>query len=392
MRLTRLLPPGLVAIAMSVAVTAGSMYVTVSAAANNNAAELTEGRTAIPTSLTASASGMTSVTVELTADGSLNGRFSSVATESGELYPAESVHVALMSASRESMDTTTRNDGTFSFRNVSPGVYAVHADSPEGRLAYAIRVIRSTESASHEATDLQPVVLALDIQMDFGLAPSRDNDALNNVIRSVKPDAAPLESTIETAGTTEFTRTNYEVNLAENSIGHEQLRLNEDRSLDGHVTLLNPTTGSIAAINDLTASFIKDNKLVASTTVNVDGSFNQKDLDPGIYTLVVAGTDGISYLGIDVVGNADGDYIPTAAGMQPGAEVGVFQGDGTGGTGNDDDDDGGFFLLDDGGGAVGAAAGGGDDGLLLPLLLIGGGAAALLASDDNAAKPATAKK
>jgi len=401
MKLGNFLSPGILALGLSCAVTAGSMYVTVNAASNNSAAILVQEKTATPTSMTSTSSALSSVTVELAADGSLSGRFSNIETGTGELNPADGVRVSLISGSGDSRDTVSRKDGTFSFSDVGPGVFTVHADSPQGRLAYGIRTIRSYDSAD-AASEADPVPTSLSLQMDFGLAPSRDLAALGQVIKEVRPDKADdaeaKEEAKAIAEDTNYVETSFDADLAEGSIGHEQLRLNEDGSLDGHVTLLNPDNGNIAPVTDLTVSFITDNRLSNSTRVQPDGSFVQENLLPGVYTCVIAGKDGISYMGVDVVANNDDNFVPTAM-RQGGFGAGVVQDTFVEEyvveevVVDDDDDDGGFLPFDGGGGggALGGGAAGAGGGLG-PLLLLGGlgaGIAALVNDDNNVIPPAT---
>ena len=376
MILNRVLFQTLLAISMSVGVTAGSVYVTVSAAANNNVASV-DANTAVPTAIVGSTSSSSSVTVELSADGGLNGRLSSIETSTGELDPTEGVRVSLIAGSGESLNTTSREDGTFSFDNVSPGVYTVQADSPKGRLAYGIRAIRSQKDAAEASSDAKPVSITLSLQLDFGLAPAQDTETLDTVIQKFRtgdPGASAAEQAQADTSDSSYVQTGYEIDLSEASIGHEQLRLNEDGSLDGHVTLLNPKNGNVAPVNDLTVSFIRKNKVVATTSVNVDGSFSQENLAPGVYTFVVAGRDGIAYMGVDVAAGDSGEFLPTAA-RQGEFETGVVGGGGASMEESTVVEE--YFVP----GAIGGGGVSDGGGFPWPLLLLGG--IPFLFDDDN---------
>ena len=322
MKLSRLFSPGLLVLAMSFGVTVGSVYVTVSTAAGNAVAEavtLTEFVEVVEST-------MGHGSVELTADGGLLGRFSTISAPSGELVPTPDVEVILISGSGDAVSTTSGPDGMFAFGGLAPGVYTVNANSPEGRLSYGIRAIRNYAAVAQ--SDAQPVSIALDLQLDSALTLSRDSEAIDTVISDVT--VASVESSGEFAAS-EFTQTSYSGSY----MGHAQFELNPDGSLDSHVILMHPVTGNVVAVSDLTVSFISDNVVVASTAVLPDGAFTQHNLQPGVYSMVISGSDGIAYHGIDVAlaelaeTEATQDYIPAAArARQANQGTGMVQGSG----------------------------------------------------------------
>lgn len=420
MKLASMFPSGLVALAMSLAVTAGSIYVTVSAAATNSAGTTDSAGITEPERLPQPVPSPvieTSVTADerpgdipLTDDGALTMRFSAIGIPSGELEPAAGVQVTLISTDGTRMTTTTDIDGLCAFGGLTPGLYTIDAAGSQGKLSYGIRAVKSDfpVAQQRDESDPQQVSISMAVILDSALTPSRDANAIESVISSVS--VAPLEGTAASSGGAAM-ETEYVARSSgtQTYLGHQPIRLNNNGSLEGRLTLNDPITGNIAPVKDLTVSFISDNAVVATTTVNPDGSFVQWNLLPGIYSLVVAGRDGIGYIGIDVVDevaqfNQVGETIPTALRLPPNdfnftmtrgaggpgggqsdgsGEGGEGQGEGQGEGGDQPPPDGGLGG-GTGGGSGGGGPGGGESGLgtLLGLAGIGLGAAAL-ADDDN---------
>lgn len=400
MRLLRILSPTLLALIMCVGVTAGSMYVTVSTASLNAAASsaVVAAANAEASAESVADTALRAASVELGSDGSLTGRLSGIETTTGELAAASGVELSVIGLDGSTEVAVTAEDGTFHVPGLSPGAYTVNASGPQGSLSYGIRLVSGHDSVA-AATSVIPVSRTLDLQLDSALAPARDLNALQELLAGI--DVAPVEArrpagdgAVETGNLTPRSESS-----GGSYVGHEQLVLNDDGSLDGRVSLLNPSTGEIASVSDLTAYFITDNQVVARTRVQPDGTFTQYNLMPGIYTMVIAGSDATAYIGVDVIGGLAnleqaGGHIVTSNIRQDGASVGVVQGsDGglpvDGGLVNDDD--GGAFILEEdpffgsggAGGVVGGGGAGGGGGMgLLGLAALGAGIAAL-ANNDN---------
>jgi len=355
MKLEKLLSSGLVGLGMSLAVTAGSIYLTVSAAATNSAApvetELPGASAAIETFVAIDAR---PGDVPLTADGSLTIRFSGISIPSGDLEPAPGVHVTLISSDGGKITTTTDADGLCAFGGLDTGTYTIEATGSQGKLSYGIRAVEPEFPVAQNPNDdqPQPVSISMAVVLESALTPARDANAIESVISRVT--VAPVEGTAASSGGAAM-ETGYSggnASTTQTHLGHEPIRLNNNGSLEGQLTLNDPITGNIAPVKDLTVSFISDNAVVATTTVNPDGSFVQWNLLPGIYSMVVAGADGIGYIGIDVVDevaqlNQAGDAIPTAIRLQPnqfnfsmtrgaGGDGGQSGGDGSDGDGSEE--------------------------------------------------------
>jgi len=418
MKLFRLLSPTLLALIMCIGVTAGSMYVTVTTASLNIPAPKIEGD--VPSdaqlvSVNSADAALAASSIELSADGTLNGRLSGIETLTGELTAAADIQVSVISVDGTVHEGVTSEDGTFEIAGLNAGAYTVLAAGPLGNLSYGIRLMTGYDAVAATSAYVT-VSKTLDLQLDSALAPMRDNAALNRILEST--EVQPVDSIMMDDAqvsrkdhvSAETLRTSTAMSGGTH-VGHDQLVLNDDGSLDGRVSLLDPTTGQLAKVNDLQVHFIVDNTVVARTRVRPDGTFTQHNLVPDIYTMVVAGSDAAAYIGVDIIGGLasqqqNSKYLPTAArAAQQGTTIGAVQGSAAGATPpvfmggpTSDDDLGGPVLFDDGGfyggGGGGGFTGGGGGGFggggfgLLELGLIGGLAAALANDDDGAASPA----
>lgn len=414
MKLARLLSSGLVGLALSLAVTAGSIYVTVSAAAGNSAsteiaAEATSTAELPPDAQLTGGSAINNGLlddVQLTAEGSLTAKFSGLGTSSVGLLSAAGLPVTLISVDGTATTSSTDADGVCEFPGLSPGLYTITASGPEGRLSYGLRAVPANPALARIDSDSETRRVSISgtsAQLDFVLTPGRDAEEIDRVVGDV--EVAPVEgihgtlpeqATLQTA----YTASDDFSESFDRAPG--ALRLNADGSLNGQVTMYDPKTGDLTAVEDLNVKFITDGDVVASTAVNPDGSFVQWNLLPGIYSMIVAGKDGIGYMGIEVVDdlaqvNQRGLAIPTALQTGDGASIGVVQGAGAGGDGTGQsgasgdegsgNDEGALPFAGAAAGAGGGGSGGGGPGgggglsELLGLAALGLAAAAF--SDDD---------
>ena len=375
---------GTTALVLSLGVTVGSLYVTVSAAVSNLAAtDATDVPVPVAVSRTSTTVDSTFCDVLLTADGSLTARFSGINVPSGELEPVSDLEVTLVSADGTEVTTSTAVDGLCLLANVTPGPYTINVAGPQGRLSYGIRAVTGDVDVAETQTGNKavPVSVSLAPRLDSALTPSRDSTALDSVISSVV--VTPVEGTaaVETGMGSASA-------AAETYLGHEPIRLNVDGSLEGQLALLDPVTGNVTPVKDLTVRFISNDEVVAITTVNPDGSFVQSNMLPGIYSMVVAGSDAIGYIGIEVVGamaNRPGAPIPATVRNLAPFQFGLIRGAGAL-CQSEGEETGEAEIVAAGGiggaccGASGGASGGGGWGELLGLA---GLAVGLVALDDD---------
>lgn len=431
MNLRRLLSPGVPALCMSLSVTVGAMYVTISAAGSDTstlpelepAAELAELATEPIAPLEDS-------TIRLTDDGRLTGRLSTIASPSGELLPSADVPVTLIPLNGPELSAVTGFDGVFEFTDVTPGIYTLNARAAMGAISMAVRLVRDYDAVSRNsdrtgASEIIPVALSLDLQLDAAMASASSLEVIEYLIEAaeVEPDDSEPEGGSIAPGSSE-----QETEEQSSSyLAHNQVQLQPDGSLSGRASLISRETSEPMPVENLSVFFVQDGEIVATTEVEADGSYTQYNLLPGVYSMIVAGNDGAGYIGVDVIGgfapqNANAGAIPVAMrAVQDTATIGIVKGSGAGGGGGSsgddesDDDSNGTGVADSGappaepapapagggpaggipngtGGGVGGGGGFGGDGGLGELLGLAGaalGAAALLQDDDSStASPA----
>ncbi len=417
----RLLPVSLVALIMSIGVTAGSLYVTVDAALRRATSEPVGPLTMV----TGIASDATMVEVPLTAGGGLKARFSAISTPSGVLLPSSDLDVVLIAANGRRIQEATDADGVCSFVGLKPGLYTITAMGVQGRVSYGVRLTAADQplAGRNSGHKWVPVTVGLDVVLDSALTPARDSDAIDRIIDSVTVTPVEFAETAARSHSSQAVPAQFDVAQEDSTYtGHEPIQLNGNGSLDGQVGMLDPVTGQSTPISDLTVSFITENRVVAETRVNPDGSFVQANLLPGVYSMVVAGKDGIGYMGVDVIGNLAAverpeAVIPVRMAARAGLAFGMLQGAGASGTGaesesgsdeSDDTDESNDVAESEdqtpdepsrqspaaaasgsGGFAIGGGVPGSGGGLGTALGLAGGAAAALLASDDDDGRPAS---
>ena len=71
-----------------------------------------------------------------------------------------------------------------------------------------------------------------------------------------------------------------------------QVRLSGDGTLPGQLTIVDPTTGQVAAARQMRIAFLQNGRVVTSASPGADGRFNVSGLQPGVYSVVGNGPDG----------------------------------------------------------------------------------------------------
>ena len=387
MKVFKLLSPTLMAFVTCVGVTAGSMYVTVSTAVSSVA----EAAPASKDEVTQERPGhsradelLNDVTVQLGEDGSLSGRVSEIDAVTGDLSGAEGTTVSLVSGHGDPLHMTADESGEFRFERLQPGVYKVNARGEAGALSFGIRVVGAFNL---DAAARTAVPVSLDVQIDSALAPVRDYAKLKQLAASTAVTAVEASGEFDgevAARDTDFIRTSTGSSRSGSYLSHGRVTLAADGSYSGQIALLNPVTGHIEQVTDMSVYFILDGQVVGTTTVNPDGSYVQQNLLPGVYSELIAGSDGIGYFALDVVSgmadaSSESDTILTSQpieGGRPPATGLCARADGGLGAGEGPPAEGSSF---GGGGA------GGWGGLLAGLA--GGGLAAAIDDDDGVASP-----
>ena len=315
-------------LALATVVTAGSMYVTARAAAQQDGAEFgaavatpeVAGDVGVPDVQAAldqldAALDKTQILrneqshVILDENGGFTGRVSSLQNSDGEKIPAANLIVRLAQHGTVIGSTTTDTNGRFSFTGLPEGVVAVWAEGENTLMLFSV-VLFAKDSAIPENAGLQTTPLELDL--DSALSSGVDIATVKELMSPYLNVAAPRFADGITAGDQEF---NYGSGEASTTVENHRVRLLNDGTLRGEIGLMDERTGRFREVLDLTIHFVRNGTKVASSEVSNDGGFIVSGLAPGIHSVVVAGQDGVLVTAVDVVGTTYEDNQVRNAGL-----------------------------------------------------------------------------
>ncbi len=430
-------------LALATVVTAGSMYVTVVAAAQQ---ESTDSAVVLPSAATvqdipvvtdvADGPGLDAAIeglepaldktqilrdqqshVILDDKGGFKGRLSSLRKADGEPVPAANLNVTLAQHGAIIGSTTTDVNGRFSFTGLPDGVVAIWAEGKDALMLSSF-VLFGKDTAIEENAGLVAAQVELDV--DSAVVFGAD-------IATVKELMSPYLNIQDKRFANELAAEDQEFNFGSGEVSatlrNHSVSLQADGSLNGELSILDDRTGRVREVLDMTVHFVRNGVKAASSEVSNDGSFIANGLTPGVYSVVTVGQDGILVCSVNVVGTALannrvqdvglGEFTPASTvsaslmlggfgGSPVGAgNLGAFSGaSGGGGLGlagmNSAPPANGAGGQSGGGsgggtGGGGAGAGGAGGGGLLGALLAGGigGAIGYAAGDNNNGNPAS---
>jgi len=310
-----------VMLALATVVTAGSMYVTVDAAAQQEFDELpvtspppavqgTPAGTdvvAVP-GLAAAIAGREPVLdktqilrdqqshVILDENGGFRGRLSSLRNADGVHVPAANLKVMLAQHGAIIGSTTTDATGRFSFTGLPEGVVAIWAEGEDSLLLFSF-VLFGKDSTIEENADLVAAQVELDV--DSAVVFGAD-------IATVKELMAPSLHAEDKRFVNKVAAEDQEFNFGSGEVSatlrNQSVSLQADGSLIGEISILDDRTGRLREVLDMTVHFVRNGVRVASSEVSNDGSFIANGLKPGVYSVVAAGQDGIMVCSVNIIG------------------------------------------------------------------------------------------
>lgn len=170
-------------------------------------------------------------------------------------------------------EAKTQNDGTFEFSNVAPGAYALQASGDYTLAAFALHVLPA--SAEHLASSIDVFATTVGSKVREILA--------GNII------PADLE-----VGADDYYRSHSQDPIAdERTFNRDHRVLLQNGDLIGRVS----RPGWTFAEQDLSGSVaqvVRSGQVVAQAMVTRDGNYRIEGLEPGIYDMVISGSDGFA--------------------------------------------------------------------------------------------------
>jgi hypothetical protein len=166
--------------------------------------------------------------------------------------------------------------GVAQMSEVSPGAYSVFATGSEGFAAYSIYLGDGAFSSSSSV----------------GLVPRQDMGPVLEAIRTYTQGSA--------APTPAAAAANVAKNL-DRITEHGDFELHADGSVKGQVVKAAPRSEAKQALPGMHVSFIREGQVVANATTDQDGGFSIPGLEPGIFSFVVAGSEGFATFAVGAV-------------------------------------------------------------------------------------------
>lgn len=321
-------------LSLAAVVTAGSMYVTVSAAVQQESTDFTAPPKTTPVQNTPGVADGVAPDLEaaiesldaaldktqilsdrqhhviLDEKGGFAGRLSSLSNAAGAKVPAANLKVTLAHHGSEVSSTVTDADGRFSFTGLPEGVVAIWAEGENSLMLFSFVLFGQNSPVTGNADlHVSPVELA----MDSAVASGAD-------IATVKEIMFPYLNMEDKRFAGEVAAEDQEFNLGAGEVSttlrHHRVGLQNDGSLKGEVSILDERTGRHREILDMTVHFVRNGVRVASSKVSNDGSFIASGLSPGVHSVVAVGQDGVLVSCVDIVGTTYEDN--TVQGADPG--------------------------------------------------------------------------
>lgn len=228
--------------------------------------------------------------VFLDSSGSFTGTLSTYADNDGNVKAVGGIKVQLIRQGEVIGDAETNEDGSFSVSGLTPGSAALLALGPDGFLLFGLRLAATPATAVGG-----PVAL----QMDSAVVSGRNIDAVMALmfgeygINAFRFDTGP-----GVRGTEGFPIADGPKSTL---LRHHPIRLQPNGSLVGRVLLIDPVTGALKPVDDLTLHFLRDGVEVATSVVGVDGTFSALNLTSGVYAVASTGADGVTAMSVHVL-------------------------------------------------------------------------------------------
>jgi Carboxypeptidase regulatory-like domain len=197
----------------------------------------------------------------------------SVVTLSGDdTLSVSGTRVILAQQGRSIANTSSNQDGEFSFENVSPGYYSIIAEADNSFATYGLAVL-SNDAGSHLPNSIEIRVIR------------PKGDAIRKIIGTELPPTA-------ISGTNDSMVSDPLAPKRSFAKSHRILS-----SVDGKVVGRLSTMGMAPELVDMSqmkTMLLLDGIEIGRSNVMVDGSFSFENVEPGCYGLVAAGNRGVA--------------------------------------------------------------------------------------------------
>lgn len=255
--------------------------------------------------------------VRLDENNELQGKVNVIDTVTGQLSAIQKIRIRFVRRGVVKALVTPGPDGTFTARNLEPGMYSMIAAGDDGFLAWAVNIQPRLKDVAkmpkwkrvrylmQEASD------SLDI--DSAAVPPSNFDPLKSLLRTYLPKDDSVLS-LDKPGDGDDVQPS---TLPGSQLKHHQIQLTDDGRLLGRIRRLDASGGRSLRIRQLNVFLLRDNQIVSQEPVSPNGTFAFTELAPNVYSLVAAGRDGFVAFSIDVVAPAATQATVTKSGVIP---------------------------------------------------------------------------
>jgi hypothetical protein len=330
--------------------------------------------------------------IVLDSEGAFRGQLSALVGSSSA--PASGYTVKVLQNGVAVAVTTTNEEGKFSFKGLQPGVAGILAFTEKGLMLFGAHLVAPNPLAG-DTPEVQ-------LSMDSAVVAEADVALARELILSGLTREALRFSE---AATEEDDKFFYGKGEPSTSLFNQPIQLRPDGTLHGSVSLLDERTGRIREVLDMSVFFLRNGRISQSAAVNRNGSFAVSGLTPGLYSVVGKGLDGAFAVGVEVLaaesnavaGIHSGDALPVSIRALPEFNAGAVGPTNLNSDNVGDVSDGTMKppgppgpgpnpqpgMGSGGGGAGGGGAGGGGGGLGALIGAIAGGIAGYVAGQNN---------
>lgn len=246
--------------------------------------------------------------VRLNEENEITGKITLIESVTGDLTPIEQVRIRFVRKGAVKAITTPNRDGSFTVKDLEPGVHSMIAAGRDGFLAWSVNVQPKLSDVAKMPKLLRTRFLLQEVKTTLSIeaaaVPPSNFVPLKSLLRGYLPSE---ESTLYMDG----------VAIPEEMDGpppidaqkgttlrHHQVRLTRDGRLLGRIRRLQPDSGRDLKIRQLNVFLLRNNENVGQEPVAPNGTFAFNDLRPGVYSMVAAGRDGFLAFSIDVLNPA----------------------------------------------------------------------------------------
>jgi hypothetical protein len=222
--------------------------------------------------------------VQLSETGELKGKVVTPVVDT--LEQIAEAEIALIDMKRHTICTQAETNGEFSFSEVTPGTYGLLVNSSTGAAVYALHVLAHSDSNKDISEQLQVAVGTLSQSM------------LKRMARSYIPGTQPTEPFVIDQA-------------AQDPLGADrvqtfqhQVASNEEGALQGRIQLPSQSNSQVD-FSTLNVVVLKGDEVVARTEAQADGGYRFAKLEPGVYSLLVAGEEGFAVTGFELVSHSE---------------------------------------------------------------------------------------